>query len=282
MDLLGYDYTPVFRSLISPFVNLFFTVFFFLLTILLAALTYALLKYRLNPFRLRVEALRMTEIRFKPFSFLRWLYVDLMTAKERGREFDEYGFTMYCGRQGAGKTMSMVHYLNRMHKKFPGALIVTNFRYVHATHVMESWRDFFEIRNGTKGVIFAIDEIHSEYSNAAWKDFPEELLAEISQQRKQRVKIVASSQVYSRVAKPIREQCFSVVQCKTFANRWTFNREYDAVDYELYSSGSGRETKLKSFKRSSFVQSDSVRACYDTFEKIERLQRMEFIPRGQR
>ncbi len=73
---------------------------------------------------------------------------------------------------------------------------------------MTSWRDFMEIRNGTKGVLFLIDEIHSEYSSKSWKDFPEELLSEISQQRKQRIKIVATSQIYSRVVKQLREQAF--------------------------------------------------------------------------
>ena len=52
------------------------------------------------------------------------------------------------------------------------------------------------LHNGNKGVMFAIDKIHSEWPSASWKDFPEVLLSEITQQRKQLIKIVASSQVF--------------------------------------------------------------------------------------
>lgn len=278
----SFDYGPVFRQVIQPFVSIIYTIFFICFTVLLAALIYALMKYRLNPFRLRVEALRTTPIRFQLFNFLRWIYIDLDAAKRKGIEFDEYGFTIYVGRQGGGKTTSMVQYLNRMHRKFPDALIVTNFKYKYATHIMKDWRDLFTIRNGTKGVIFAIDEIHSEYSNEAWKDFPEELLSEISQQRKQRIKIVCTSQVYTRVVKQIREQCFTVVQCKTFGNRWTFNKEYDAYEYEECGINAVKRKKLSSIRRSSFVQSDFLRSCFDTYEKIQRLEKMDFLTRDQK
>jgi ATP-dependent Clp protease ATP-binding subunit ClpX len=176
----------------------------------------------------------------------------------------------------------MVQYLNRMHRKFPNALIVTNFGYKYASSQMMSWRSIFDVRNGEDGVIFAIDEIHSEYSSAAWKDFPEELLSEISQQRKQRVKIVCTSQVYGRIAKPIREQCFTVVQCKTFLHRWTFTKEYDAYDYEKHGGMTKDNVRLHALKKMSFIQSDFLRSCFDTFEKIKRLEKAEFLTRSEK
>ena len=39
-------------------------------------------------------------------------------------------------------------------------------------------------KNGTDGVIFAIDEIQNEFSCANSKDFPETLLSQVTQQRK--------------------------------------------------------------------------------------------------
>lgn len=108
------------------------------------------------------------------------------------------------------------------------------------------------------------------------------MLSEISQHRKQRVKIVATSQVYSRVVKPIREQTFSVVQCQTIAGRWTMNKEYDARDYEAYCESSAQDKKLAPLGKRSFIQSDWLRARYDTYQKIERLQKVDFIPRDQR
>lgn len=147
---------------------------------------------------------------------------------------------------------------------------------------MNDWRDFFEIRNGDKGVIFAIDEIHSEYDSSKWKDFPESLLSEISQQRKQRVKIVATSQCFKRIVKPMREQTFSVVECRTFFKRWTFCKEYDAFEYDCLESSYAVNSPIKPLNSYSFIQSDELRSCYDTYEKIERLEKTDFLSRSER
>lgn len=281
VKMTEYDYGPIFRQIIQPFVNLFYTLFFTAFTILLAMLVVALMKYRINLFKLRVEELKRKRIKFQFFDFLRWLYIDLKMQSLKGLDFDIFGFTLFTGRQGAGKTTSMVEYLNRMHAKFPDALIVTNFVYKYATHIMKDWRDFFEIRNGEDGVIFAIDEIHSEFSTEKSKNFPESMLSEVSQQRKQRVKIVGTSQVYGRVAKPIREQCFSVIQCETYFNRWTFWKEYDSLDYELQSNAVAVKKKIRPINRHSYVQSNFLRSCFDTYEKIERLKDEVFMERTE-
>lgn len=235
------------------------------------------------PWKLNADKLRSVVLRSKIYDFIRWTVIDIMEREERKGIFNEYGFTFFVGRQGAGKTISMVEYLERMKAKYPECQIVTNFSYAKADFRMEHWRDLTEIRNGTKGVIFAIDEIQNEYSAASWKDFPETILSEISQQRKQRIKIVATSQVFTRVAKPLREQAFTVVVCSTFLRRWTFCKEYDAAEYCASIDGAANiSSKLKTLRKWSFVQSDMLRNLYDTYEKIERMQKMEYIPRHQR
>lgn len=250
-------------------VILFFVVFF--------------VKYRVYGEYLDADRLESLEIRFRPYDFLRWKVWDFLTRQARTDVFDYFGFTIFVGRQGSGKTISMVHYLDMVHQRFPDALIVTNFAYANATHVMSSWKDFFEIRNEERGVVFAIDEIHGEYSAKEWKDFPEALLSQISQQCKQRVKIIASAQVYNRVVKQIREQAFSVMVCKTFCGRLTWYREYDAAEYDTSGdSAYSVKKRCKPLRTYYFVQSNRLRSSYDTFEVIERLKGREFIPRDQR
>ena len=151
--------------------------------------------------------------------FIYFYFKDVIFAIRNGGMFKEYGVTMYCGQQGAGKTVAMTEYLERMRKKHPNALIVTNYGYVHQTHDFNDWKDFFEIRNGADGVIFAIDEIQNEFNNQSWKKFPEELLSEITQQRKQKVKIVCTAQEYLDVAIQLRRQSFFIVDCFTLAER---------------------------------------------------------------
>ena len=158
-----------------------------------------IVRYRIYGEYLTADRLELLEIKFRPYDFLRWKVWDFLTRQARSDVFDYFGFTIFVGRQGSGKTISMVHYLDMVHQRFPDAFIVTNFSYSNATHVMSSWKDFFEIRNEERGVVFAIDEIHSEYSAKSWNDVPESLLSEVSQQRKQRVKIVATAQFFTRV-----------------------------------------------------------------------------------
>ncbi|MBS4990061.1 MAG: hypothetical protein KHZ71_14900, partial [Anaerotruncus colihominis] len=170
-----------------------------------------------------------------------------------------------------------------MKEKYPKCIIVTNFAYYRSDHIMTDWRDMLTLRNGTDGIIFAIDEIHSEYSAKSWNDVPESLLSEVSQQRKQRVKIVATAQFFTRVAKPLREQAATVVSCSTWAGRLTRNREYDALQYAMVIENPvAVKRKVKPLHKASFVQSDALRACYDTFEKIRRMEKIQFSPRKDR
>lgn len=253
------------------------------LIILLFAI-YAFIKLRVNPFTRgyrKVINLKKMEISFKPLDFIHWIYVDIITSAVRRSRFNPYGFTIYCGRQGGGKTISMIAYANYIHFRYPECIIVSNFKYKYANYYMEDWRDLFKYRNGRKGVLFLIDEIHSEYSSSAWKDFPESVLSEISQQRKQGIKICATAQVYSRVVKQIREQTYTVVQCTTLAGRWTFNKEYDSRDYEVYCENPNKKKKLKVKWKSSFIQDDFIRGCYDTYEKIKRMKKIADKPDGK-
>lgn len=257
---------PIFSSIGMLFLGaalLFFLVFF--------------LRYRI---KFNYEYLAGLKISFKPYDLLRWIIAD--KVKGASRSFSDYGFSLYVGRQGAGKSASMVEYLLKMREKYPKCLIVTNFECVVSDMIMTDWRDFMTVRNGEDGVIFAIDEIHSEWSSSSWKDFPEALLSQVSQQRKQSVKIVATAQRYWRVAKQIREQGVSIIECSTWFGRYTINREYDAEDYEACGSPSEVRKKVKPQWKRSFVQSDALRQSYDTYAIIERMAKTEFIPRHER
>ena len=255
-----------------------------LFVLLVAVLAAFLLLCRINPFRkLTPEYLASKKMKLLPFDLFRWLLYDIVNRRNVAKVFAPYGFTIFVGPQGAGKTTAMVKYLQDNKAKYPGCIIVTNFKCDAADRQMSDWKDFLEIRNGSEGVIFAIDEIHGEYSSAKWQDFPEVLLSQISMQRKQRIKIVATAHMFSRVAKPIREQAFSVVVCRTYFGRLTTTREYDAGRFVV--SGDSAYTVRKGVKpiwKSAFVQSNALRESFDTYEVIERMKKLEFIPRDKR
>lgn len=237
---------------------------------------------RVKPKKPKVANLSEKGFFKKLMLFFSFKMYDSYRSMVDGLTFEEYGTTMYCGRQGAGKTISMTEYLERMRLKYPDCLIVTNYGYKHQDYEFKDWNDFFDIRNGTDGVIFAIDEIQNEFSSAAWNKFPESLLTEITQQRKQRIKIVCSSQVYTRVAKPLREQCNDVVECWTFAKRWTFEKCVDAYDYNDAIDSPTAKKNIRRLYRRSFVQDGSIRTLFDSYQKIEKISKTEFADREKR
>lgn len=281
------DIGAVIHKMTSPFLSVFFdllkTVLLVPALLLIVLLVIFFIRYKINPLRLNAQDLKKLEIEWKYFDLFRWLLIDFLERDLHRGEFSEYGFTFFVGRQGAGKTISMVRYLDVMKERYPHCLIVTNFSYRQSDYIMTDWRDLLTIRNGTDGMIFAIDEIHSEYDSSKWNDVPEYLLSEISQQRKQRIKIIASAQFFTRVAKPLREQAATVVSCSTWLKRLTRNKEYDALEYALIIDNPlVAKKKIRPLRKSSFVQSDFIRNSYDTYEKIERMKNTKFIPRSER
>ncbi len=283
MDGLSNAFGNMINSFFSVIFGFLKTTFLILFLGLLFCLIFFFARYKINPFKLTVEQLRKAQINYKYFDLFRWLLVDFLERDLHRGEFSEYGFTFFVGRQGAGKTISMVRYLDVMKKRYPHCLIVTNFQYRQSDYIMTDWRDLLTIRNGTDGMIFAIDEIHSEYDSSKWNDVPEYLLSEISQQRKQRIKIIASAQFFTRVAKPLREQAATVVNCSTWMKRLTRNKEYDALEYALIIDNPlVAKKKIRPLRKFSFVQSDFLRNSYDTYEKIERMKNTKFIPRSER
>lgn len=213
--------------------------------------------------------------------FCYWKWKDFLSARRSGfkRGFDMYGVRVFCGRQGSGKTVSLCWYLHMIKKKYPDVLIYTNFAFDLADGRLDSLNDLLFYRNGDKGIIFAIDELQNEFSSKASRDFPETLLSTITMQRKQKICILATTQVFSRLAKPLREQCFQVIECRTFFRRWTRMRGYDADDYNMLIDNPDPKKRFKLHKnfKKSFIQSDKLRNSYDTYEVIERLSRQGFV-----
>lgn len=238
-----------------------------------------------------IENIKIQRVEFPILRFLsmlldliRWAIYDMLFTIINGRVFKPYGLTIFCGRQGGGKTISMVEYLDKMKQLYPNAIIVTNFNYIKQDMPFTSWRQFTEVRNGLDGVIFAIDELQNEYNSNNWKDFPEELLSVVTMQRKQRIKIVATSQVFTRVVKQLREQCYEVVECKTFLGRWTKQKCYDADDYNYIIDNPTPERKFHTRKKwkYSFIQSNYIRNLFDSYAVVESVKNKEYIERKDR
>jgi len=180
-------------------------------------------------------------------------------------EFKEYGLHMFCGEQGSGKTTSVVHLLQLMKEKYPKCLIRTNMNYLHEDGKLTHWKDLVSNSNGIYGQIEVIDEIQTWFNSLQSKDFPVEMLTEISQQRKQRKMLVGTAQVYSRIAKPIREQTTFVYMPFTILGCFTIVR---VTKPQYWDDKNQKFTKY--LKNYFFIHTDSIRNSFDTYMKIQK------------
>lgn len=187
------------------------------------------------------------------------------------KEFQEYGLHLFCGEQGSGKTTAAVELIQRWRQRYPAMKVISNMDLKGEDKRLSHWRDILNYNNDIYGTAVVIDEIQSWFSSNESKNFPPEMLAEISQQRKQRKAIIGTAQVFSRVAKPIREQAayiylpMTIFGCLTIVRKT--KREYWDDDKQRFKRYCGIYF---------FVHTDEIRNAFDTYKKIERYSRTGF------
>lgn len=218
---------------------------------------------------------------FRNHKFLRfWYYIftDLRRShadKKQGIvNFKHYGLTMFTGRQGSGKTMSLCYYALYIMRKYPTIKVLSNFGFKYQHDEIYSIYDIVEAaelsrKEGYDGTLILWDELQNDFDS--YSKVSAEVLGFITQQRKRGVKILATSQVFTRISKPLREQTFEVVECRTFFGRWTRARFYDAINYLDNMERSQDRKQLQKGKLLSFIQEDKLRESYDSYAVIERL-----------
>ena len=186
-------------------------------------------------------------------------------------EFKDYGVHIIAGRQGSGKSITLTYLLLRYQQMYPKAKVATNYFYKYQDKAINHWKDIIDYLNDKYGVIVVLDEIQNWFNSLQSKDFPPEMLTEITQQRKQRKVIFGTSQVFSRVAKPIREQTYMLYEPTTIFGCITFVRKYDV------STNTDGLTDTKKYRGCFFfIQNEQLRNSFDTYLKVENLSNVGF------
>lgn len=213
----------------------------------------------------------------KKDGFLKKLFVKLPKQVvsdffERDPDFFPYqGCIIFEGRQGAGKTISMIEFARRMQQEFPKALCTTNLGYTKEDVELEDWRMLLKYKNGINGVIVCIDELQNWFSSNDSKNFPPEMLEVITQNRKNRRILLGTSQNFYLLAKAIRSQATEVRRCTTFLGALTLVRRFEPI---LDSEGNVAEWKKRGWY--FFVHDKELRESYDTYKVIKRLSKVGF------
>ena len=191
--------------------------------------------------------------------------------KEHPTYFDPDGLIVFCGPQGAGKTLSAVQYVIDLTWLYPKCKLVTNVDIKGLNPTVEvieytGIESLTNIENGYEGVIFLIDEIHLEFNSLESKNIPIEVMVEVSQQRKQRKHIVGTSQQFMRLAKPLREQVKNLVICQNFFSCIQFNRLIDGTTIREENG----HIKMDIKKKSCWFHKPTLYDSYDTYAKMRR------------
>lgn len=188
--------------------------------------------------------------------------------------FDPEGLLIFCGPQGSGKTLSAVQYCRKILQRYPRCIFVSNVQIEGLspdTQVIpyDGLASLSDIQNGTEGVLYLIDEIHLEWNSLESKSISIEEMTEFAQQRKQRKHIVGTSQVYMRLAKPLREQIKRVVLCQNYFGIIQHNVEIDGTTATEKDGHLNAEVKGNYY----WFHTPELYGSYDTFAKMHRYKK---------
>ena len=246
---------------------------------------------------MQIELLRNDSSILDPFRIMKYKY-DF--CKNHPYFFKPFGTCIFCGPQGSGKTLSAVNYVYQIADRYPYCIIVTNCQlrdYPFTAHLNDEGilvddatgikvtserilngeisrpvvpytglKSLTSIHNGEYGVVFFIDEIHLELNSLESQNIDIEVMIEISQQRKQRKHIIGTSQIFMRMAKPVREQVFDIILCHCSLKMLQFNK---LIDGTTTTEKNGKLQAVVKARSIWFHKSDYYDR-YDTYAKMKR------------
>lgn len=213
----------------------------------------------------------------KKHSFFRKIFIDApkQIVEDKFNQdsdfFTHQGLIIFEGRQGNGKTISMVYEAMQLQQEFPLAKCTSNLAYTQEDMPLKDWRMLINFKNGIKGVIVLMDELQNWFSSNDSKNFPPEMLQVITQNRKNRRVILGTAQNFYLLSKAIRTQTTEVRRCITLLGCITIVRRFEPI---LDAQGDVLEWKNRGMY--FFVHDKKLRESYDTYKVIERLQKVGF------
>lgn len=179
------------------------------------------------------------------------------------------GSIVFKGFQGSGKTLSLVHYVIELQKQFPNCLIysnvhingLSNYTYIDSDLKL---KEALVVQNGQRGVAVVLDEAHLYFGKKS--GIPLDVLSAISQQRKDRRRIIFTSQIWEELDISLRKQVKDIVSCRCVFGMFQFNQVYDGetLTWDKFASSYTAQKKYSYI----FKHSIDLYSRYDTFQRI--------------
>lgn len=256
--------------------KIIFTILKIIITLLLTFAAFSFLYFTIVTFakwikhrkKMTLKEIILSHRYIKVVDFMKWVLYDLLTGKDY---FNLFGMWAFTGYYGEGKTTGCVMFAKHLQQKHPvkDIKLYSNIHVEGQVKKIESWEELLDLPPNS---IFIYDESQNDYS-CNMKDFPEEFLRKITQQRKKQFAMFLTSPRFNRMNINIRESVNFVIECKNLfhLDRWFTYDFYNRDDYEDY-----RENRLKlrlhrKFKV-GFVMSNDDYSMYDTKEEVKTIK----------
>lgn len=185
--------------------------------------------------------------------------------------FPYAGMWVFSGQQGSGKTLLMMHLVKQIYEQFPDVLIVSNINIYGIPSIpYRGIEDFEKYKNGNKGTIFIIDEVHILFNALESAKMPLSTMQVWAQNRKNKRLILVTSQRFNRVAKGIREQTTWNYECHRPILSFIYS--YKVMDGANYDDNGKYiiEDEDDRPRRHFYVPKVSVMRMYNTLEVVSR------------
>lgn len=203
-------------------------------------------------------------------NILKTIFIDLPKTYMRDlsqanpNEFKLYGLHFIVGEQGCGKTITMNYLIRKYQQEYPKLLIKTNFECSRVKNRIHSFNDIDKSANGIYGELDCISEIQTWFDCLQSKNFPTSALATVTQQRHVHRAILADTQNFTRCAKQLREQTFSIYEPQTFFGCFTLVDHYKPMlDDDGHIIGKDHIEWLW------FIHDEDLRSMYDSYSDVD-------------
>lgn len=198
---------------------------------------------------------RHTKIKFKTF-FKKGF------APKRGR----FGVYCYCGKQGSGKTYSVVEFLKSQSKDIKIYSNISSLKDIKFTY-FNGFDNLLKLRN-EHDCIIVYDEIFTALTKSS--KLSNEVLDFLSQMRKRRIVFLTTAQEWLEINITLRRYCRYQIECKMLnllGLGILIKSMYDAE--QLKWSTEDNEYIAPLIETTISKCNVSVAKCYDTFEQIK-------------
>lgn len=194
-------------------------------------------------------------------------------SKEHPEYFHPDGFICFTGAQGSGKSLSAIQYIHKLVKRYPDVILVANCKVQFPDwkgNVIRytGYEQIAKLDNGYKGIILFLDEIQSEFNSLESKKIDPSWFTVISQQRKRRLHVVGTAQLFSRISKAWREQFTACIACRGWFDLIQWNRVISLDDIE--EDENGNITSERASSSHIWFRSPELYDYYDTWERVAR------------